>query len=38
MNSEELAEAKKGAKITVLLEASILCGCVLLGADIIFID
>jgi len=38
MNSEEMAESKKEARITVLLEASIICGCVLFGADMIFIS
>ena len=35
MNSEELAESKKSARIIVLLEGSIIFGCVLLEADMI---
>lgn len=38
MNAEELAESKCEARIIVLLEASIICGCVLLGADMLFIS
>lgn len=38
MDSEELAESKRQARIIVLLEGSIIYGCVLLGADMIFIS
>lgn len=38
MNSEELAESKNAARIIVLLEGSIICGCVMLGADMVFIS
>ena len=36
MNSEELIESKKLAKLIVLLEVSIILGCVLLGANMIY--
>lgn len=36
MNLEELAESQKAARIVALLEVSIICGCVLLGANMIF--
>lgn len=38
MNLEELAESKSAARIIVLLEGSIICGCVLLRADMVFIS
>lgn len=38
MNSEELAESKKEARIIVLLEGSFIYGCVFLGADMFFIS
>lgn len=38
MNSEELTESKKTARIMVLLEGSIILGCVLLEADMIYIS
>lgn len=38
MNTEELSESKKEARIIVLLEASIIWCCVQLGADMIFIS
>ena len=38
MNSEELMESKKLARITVLLEVSIILGCVFLGGSIIYIS
>lgn len=37
MTREELEESKKAARITVLLEISIIGACTLLGADTIFI-
>lgn len=37
MDSEELAESKSAARTIVLLEGSIICCCVLLGADKVFI-
>ena len=36
MNAEELMESKKLARLIVLLEVSIILGCVLLGAGIIY--
>jgi len=36
MNSEELMESKKLARLIVLLEVSIILGCVLLGASMIY--
>ena len=36
MNSEELIESKKLARLLVLLEVSIILGCVLLGAGMIY--
>ena len=36
MNSEELIESKKLARLIVLLEVSIILGCVLLGASMIY--
>ena len=38
MDSAELAESKKEARIILLLEGSIIYCCVLLGADLIFIS
>lgn len=38
MNSEEFTESKKSARIIVLLEGSIILGCVLLEADMIYIS
>lgn len=38
MDSAELAESKKEARIILLLEGSIIYGCVLLGAHLIFIS
>ena len=38
MDSEELTESKKAARMIVLLEGSIILFCVLLGADITFIS
>ena len=38
MNSEELMESKKLARIIVVLEISIIIGCVLLGADMIYVS
>lgn len=38
MDSEELTESKSAARIIVLLEGSIICCCVLLGADMVFIS
>lgn len=38
MTSEELTESKKSARITVLLEGSIILGCVLLEADMVYIS
>ena len=36
MNAEELMESKKLARLIVLLEVSIILGCVLLGASMIY--
>ena len=36
MNSEELMESKKLARLIVLMEVSIILGCVLLGAGMIY--
>lgn len=38
MNTEELMESKKLARLIVLLEVSIILGCVLLGASMIYIS
>lgn len=38
MDLEELEESKNAARIIVLLEGSIICGCILLGADMVFIS
>ena len=38
MNSEELTESKKLARIIVLLEFATILGCVLLGADMIYVS
>ncbi len=38
MNAEELMESKKAARIIALLEGGIICGCILLGVDRIFIS
>jgi accessory gene regulator B len=38
MNPEELMESKKAARIIGLLEGSIICSCILLGVDRIFIS
>lgn len=38
MDLEELAESQKAARIVLLLEGSIICGCALLGADMIFVS
>lgn len=38
MDSVELAESKKEARIIVLMEGSIICCCVLLGAGMVFIS
>lgn len=38
MNLEELTESKKAARVTVLLEGSIILGCVLLNADTMFVS
>lgn len=38
MTSEELTESKKSARITVLLEGSIILGCFLLEVDMVYIS
>ena len=38
MNSEEFTESKKLARIIVLLEFATILGCVLLGADMIYVS
>ena len=38
MNSEELTESKKIARIVVLLEYSIILSCILLGADKVYVS
>lgn len=38
MNSEELMESKKLARIIVLLEISVILGCILLNADMIYVS
>ena len=38
MNSEEFTESKRLARIIVLLEFATILGCVLLGADMIYVS